>query len=61
MVPVITYLFVQNYMEQCLQNKLEMQELIYVILCVLLMHMINNSHNILMAVSVVVVKQYHQI
>ena len=39
MVPGITYLFVKNYMENGLKNLLEMQELTYIISCVLLMHM----------------------
>ena len=43
MVPGITHSFVQNYMEQCLKNILEMQELTNIILYILLMHMRNNS------------------
>ena len=43
------------------ENILEMQELIDIILCVLLMRMINNIHNMLMMLSVVVVKQYIKI
>ena len=37
-------LFVQNYMEHCLEIILEMKELTDIILCVLLMNMINNIH-----------------
>ena len=61
MVPSITHIFVQNYTEQCLKNILEMQELTDIILCVILMRMIKNSHHQLMTVSEVVVINYHQI
>ena len=37
-VPGITHLFVRNYMEMCLKDLLEMQELKDIISCVLLMH-----------------------
>ena len=39
-----------KYMEQCLENILEMQELKDLILRVILMHMINNSHHMLIPV-----------
>ena len=59
MVPGITHIFVQNYVEQCLKNVLEMKELTDIILYFLLMHMRNNGYNILMAIVVMVVIQYH--
>ena len=37
MVPGITHIFVKSYMEQCLKNILDMQELTDIILYVLLM------------------------
>ena len=43
MFPDITHLFVKNYMENCLKNLLEMQELTDIISCVILMHMKNNT------------------
>ena len=58
MVPGITHLFVQNYTEQCLKSTLEIQELKDIILCVLLMNMINNSHNMLIMVAAVVAIQH---
>ena len=61
MVPGIKHLFARNYMEKCLKDILEIQELIDIILCVLLMHMINNSHYMLILVESVVVKKHHQI
>ena len=42
MVPGITHLFVKIYMEKFLKSLLEMQELIDIILCVILMHTKNN-------------------
>ena len=45
-VPIITHIFVRNYMEICLRDLLEMQELIDIISCVLLMHMKNSINNI---------------
>ena len=43
------------------EELLEKQELRDLISCVLLMHMRNSSHNILMMVAAVVVMRYHQI
>ena len=51
----------KKYMEQCLNNLLEMQELTYIISCGLLMHMININHNIFMMVASLVVMHYSQI
>ena len=59
MVPDIKHIFVKNYMEQCFKYILEIQELTDIILCVILMHMINNSHNLFIIVSVVLVIHYH--
>ena len=58
MEPGTTYIFVQNYTEQCLKSTLEIQELKDIILCVLLMNMINNSHNMLIMVAAVVAIQH---
>ena len=44
-----------------MKNILLMQELIDIILCVLLMHMGNNIHNLLMKSEAVVGNKYHQI
>ena len=54
MVPDITHLFVHNYTKQRLINLSEMQNLTDIILYVILMHMRNNSHNILMEVAALV-------
>ena len=51
----------KNYMEQCWKNLLEMQELTDIISCVLLMHMKNIIHYILMMVAAVLVMHYNQI
>ena len=61
MVPGITNIFVKNYMEQCLDNILEMGELTDIISCVLLMHMENRSHHMLMSVVAVMVMFHHQV
>ena len=61
MVPGITHLFVKKYTEQCLENILEIQELKYIILYILLIHMREYSHFMLMMVELVVVMQYHKI
>ena len=58
MEPGTTYIFVQNYTEHCLKSTLEIQELKDIILCVLLMNMINNSHNMLIMVAAVVAIQH---
>ena len=47
--------------KQCLKNLLQKQELIDIISCFLLIHMRNNSHNLLMKVTDVVVMRYNQI
>ena len=46
-----THIPVQNYMEKCLKNILEMQKLKYIILYVLLIHTRNNSHHMFRIVS----------
>ena len=61
MFPGITHIFVQNYTEQCLINILEMQELTDKIICVLLMHMRNNSQIMFMMVAAVVLIHFPQI
>ena len=43
MVPGITHIFVKKYMEECLKDSLEMQELTDIKSCVLLMHIKNNT------------------
>ena len=48
-------------MEQCVKNVLEIQELTDIISCVLLMHIRNISHNMLMIVGEVVVMCHYQI
>ena len=48
-------------MEQCLKNTLEIQDLKDIILYVILIHIRNISHNMLMTVAEVVVTKYHQI
>ena len=60
-VPVITQLFVNEYMEQCLKNIFVIKELIDGISCVRLMHMRNRSHHQLMILVSVVVMSHHQI
>ena len=61
MVPGITHIFLQNYMEQCLKHILEIQELTDILLCVLLMHIRKNSHHMLITASTVVIRHCHQI
>ena len=61
MIPGLTHIFVQNYMEQRLKYILEIQELTDIILCALLMHMRNSSHRMLMTVETVVVNKYNRI
>ena len=51
----------KNYMEQCLKNILEMQELTDIILFVIFMHMIKNRHHMLMTLAAVMVTKYRQI
>ena len=51
----------KNYVEQCLKNLLEIQELTDIIPCLILMHMRNSSHRILMIIEAVVVICCHQI
>ena len=48
-------------METCLKDLLEIQELTYIISCVILMHMKNSIHHILMMAETVGVVHYHQI
>ena len=55
MIPCITHIFVHNYIKQFLKNILEMQDLTDIILCVILMHMINKTHNMFMTVAAVAV------
>ena len=50
----------KNYMEQCFKYILEMQELTYINLCVILMHIRNRGHNFLMTVAILVVMHYHK-
>ena len=59
MVPDITHIFVQNYMEQYLKNILGMQEITDITLRILLVHMRNNSHHLLMIVAAAVLMHYH--
>ena len=51
----------KNYMENCLKNLLEMQELTDIISFVVLMNMIKGIHQNMMMREVVVAIQYHLI
>ena len=57
----MTHLFVNNYMETCLMNLLETQELIDIISCVILMHKEKRIHQNMIMEAAVVVIHYHQI
>ena len=61
MVHGITYLFVRNYIEKCLRDLSEIQELIDIILCVPLMHIKKSINNLVMMTVVVGVFHYQQI
>ena len=51
----------KNYMEKCLRGLLEMQELKYIISCVLLMNMKNSINHLVMMAAAVGVVHCHQI
>ena len=59
-VPGITHLFVRFYVEKCLRDLLEMQELKDIISCVLLMHMKNSINNFVIMEEAVGVVHYHK-
>ena len=61
MVPGIKNLFVRNYIEKCLRDLLEMQEMTDIISYVLLIHIKNSMNNFVMKKSEVGFVHYHQI
>ena len=60
-VPGITHIFVRIYMENCLSDLLEIQEITDIISCVILMHMKKSINNIVIMSEAVGVVHYHQI